>query len=142
MTKANPGLYNPRQRERQLTLYVPGRRSLDEDWSVVKIDTVDKEEVRITRRDAEADEIPADRKPLIVMAREEAHVADILQKHVASAFERTGKRLNEMSSQERTQLLNEAWHDHVGQKLALFKGTSTIGRSLHLRQSFHRKSNW
>lgn len=110
------------------TAILPGRRALGEQWQKVTVGH-DGAELVVDRESAEA---PAGGSPVIAMSGADAvYTNEIL----ALAAERAaGRGLNAMSYEEKLAIANEAWFNHVEQKLKHFNRQSVSGAHI----SVHR----
>jgi hypothetical protein len=121
-----------------LSMITPGRRALGEDWSQVDIGT-SGDEITLEVAPAEA---PAHNRPIIVVNEGEAEMtAYILEASIEKAKE-LAKRPEELTAAERHEMLNAAWQDYIGDKLAHLQGRSTLGAGgLVQRQRVNRPNN-
>ncbi len=106
-----------------ITMVVPGRRSLGESWTKVEIGN-DGTNITIATEAAEA---PADGKPIVAMTGNEAAIANAI---ITKQYEMAKYRAvapQEMTHEERYELVNAAWHDYIAQKIAHLKGRSVFG---------------
>lgn len=107
----------------QITMVIPGRRALGEQWVKVTLGH-DGEDMVYDRVAADA---PADGKPIIALTGEDAEYAKyILQAQMDKAKARAVAP-QELTHEERMKAVNEAWQAYMGDKLAWLKGRSTIG---------------
>lgn len=104
-------------------MIVPGRRALGESWMRITLGH-DADNMTI---DSEPCEAPADGKPIMAITGKDAEIADyILTAQMEKAKERAVAP-QELTHEERYELVNAAWHDYVEQKLRALRGQSTFG---------------
>ena len=106
-----------------ITMVVPGRRALGEDWVQVTIGH-DADNIVYDTKPAEA---PADRKPIMaVTGKEQEYASYILTAQMEKAKDRAVTP-QELTAKERYDAVNAAWHDYLEQKILALRGTSTFG---------------
>lgn len=106
-----------------ITMVVPGRRALGEDWVKVTIGH-DADNIVYDTAPAEA---PADRKPIMaVTGPEQEYASYILTAQMEKAKSRAVAP-QELTPKERYDAVNEAWHDYMEEKLRHLRGVSTFG---------------
>lgn len=106
------------------TLIVPGRRALGEEWRKV---TIGHTGDRITV-DNEPHEAPADGKPIMAMGvSDPGYIDDIIEAQLGKAIERANKPVREMTHDEYTRVINEAFQAWMEQKIRHLRGQTTIG---------------
>lgn len=144
MTHADPTIHiKSKAPENVVTMIVPGRRALGEEWSYVTIGAT-PDGIVVNRSDIREHgiEAPPTGKPIVAIgAREQVYAEYIIAAMQARAQERA---LNpqHMSQAERMQIVNEAWHNYVEQKLRMYQGKSQFGPSgFTQRQKVHRDPN-
>ena len=107
----------------EITMLVPGRRALGETWTKVTIGH-DAENVTVATEAADA---PADGKPIMAVTGADAEYASYI---LAAQVEKAKARAvapQALTKQERYDILNEAWHAFLEQKIRHLKGQSTFG---------------
>lgn len=125
-----------RQHTPQITMLTPGRRALGEGWQLVTIGG-DEDEITVERTPTEA---PADGKPVIVVNSHDkydmGYVAAILEAQRGKQAEQKiigpdpcGNRncMHDGMHCGRFRLVNEMWHNFIGEKMAWLAGRSSIG---------------
>jgi hypothetical protein len=107
----------------EITMVIPGRRALGETWTRV---TIGHDADNITYA-AEPADAPADGKTIMAMTGKDAEMASYI---LTSQMEKAKARAvapQELTAQERYEMVNEAWQAYVEQKLRALKGQSTFG---------------
>lgn len=140
MTKSNPNIHIPSNYAPQMTLIVPGQRSLGEDYIKVEIGVRD-DKIVAHKEKAEA---PPSGRPLIALHGRDAVYAEyVMLAYTEKQRERAEKirtdPITQMEvAQRATELYNQAnreWFDHVEQKQRWLAGRTQVGPSgLHQRQ--------
>ena len=106
-----------------ITMVVPGRRALGEDW--VKV-TIGHDADNIVY-DTEPAEAPKDRKPIMaVTGRDGEYAKYILTAQMEKAKDRAVAP-QDLTPKERYDAVNEAWHDYVEEKVRALRGISAFG---------------
>jgi hypothetical protein len=106
-----------------ITMVVPGRRALGEDWVKVTIGH-DADNIVYDTAPAEA---PADRKPIMaVTGREQEYASYILTAQMEKAKSRAVTP-QDLTPKERYDAVNAAWQDYLEQKVLALRGVSTFG---------------
>lgn len=109
--------------EHGISMVIPGRRALGESWVRVTLGH-DADNMTYEAQPAEA---PADGKPIMVISGKDAEIAEyILTAQMEKAKERAVAP-QELTHEERCELVNAAWRDYVEQKLRALRGQSTFG---------------
>lgn len=110
-----------------VTMVMPGRRALGEEWSKVTL-YVDEDTDQITA-EREDHAAPADLRPIFVpaLANCPPEMVDYMIGLQMKEAEYRKAHPQGMPLAERTRLINEAWHAFVEQKLRWFRGQSQIG---------------
>src|SRR3990167_10366981 len=111
-----------------MTMVVPGRRAMGEQWSKVNIyPDPDTGTYVVEREDSAA---PADQCPIFVpgMGNISLEMADFI---LERSRDEAGTRAKQPKRSEREikAELNAAWHDFCEQKLRWYRGQSTLGPS-------------
>lgn len=113
----------PDEHEPIVTLIMPGRRALGEQWTKL---TIGQQNGEMTY-DTAPSERPADGKAIMAVAGADAEYARyIVEAQMEKAQERAVAP-QELTAEERFEALNMAWQDFCEQKLRAFKGQTTIG---------------
>ena len=117
----------------QITMIVPGRRSLGEGWSKVSIGHT-SDEITVEREDAPA---PADGKTITVVAGPDAEYSSYI---LEAAYEKAANRPpGAMTHMERVAVMNEAWFAFLEDKLRHLRGQTSIGAAgMFQRQRVHQ----
>lgn len=132
--KLHPRL-KPRDPVPVISMIVPGRRALGEQWSRVTIGH-DGDEITIEREDAAA---PADNKPIMAVTGPDAEYARYILEAQAEKAQARAVAPQELTREERFEALNAAWHAYMEQKLRWLNGQTTIGPAgMHQRQRVYQ----
>ncbi|HET6495073.1 MAG TPA: hypothetical protein VFH61_06890 [Thermoleophilia bacterium] len=117
----------------QITMIVPGRRSLGEGWSKVSIGHT-ADEITVEREDAPA---PADGKTITVVAGPDAEYSSYI---LEAAYEKAAHRPPaELTAQEIYDATNEAWFAFLEDKARHGRGQTSIGAAgMFQRQRVHQ----
>ena len=106
-----------------ITMVVPGRRALGESWTRVTIGN-DGDNITVDAAPAEA---PADNKPIVAMTGNDAAIANAIITKQYEMAEYRNVAPQEMTHEQRYALVNAAWQDYIGEKIAYLKGRSVFG---------------
>lgn len=107
-------------------MIVPGRRALGEDWREVTI-AVKDDRVQVTGN--EAAERPAEGKPIVLPALSKLSNEEVnfLMEGAAKTQEYWSRQNKRPSQKEVNEAATRMWNEYVEQKLAWFKGKTTVG---------------
>lgn len=129
MTKANPGIHIKKGKKQNpvMTMIVPGRRSLGEDWSKVTVTPdADTGSYEVEREDTAAPPLGV---PIFVPAlgNVSLEMADyILERHrKEQEYKKNDPRRQHSPTLEAQ--IKQYWLDYIEQKLKAFKGITVSG---------------
>ena len=107
----------------EISMIVPGRRALGEDWVRVTVGH-DADNITYSTSPAEA---PADGKPIMAVTGRDAECAEYI---LTAQMEKAKARAvapQELTAQERFEAVNVAWLAFIEDKLRYLRGQSTFG---------------
>ena len=117
-----------------MTMIVPGRRAMGEDWSKVVIRPDPDTGTYLVER--EATPAPADRSPIFVpgLGNISTEMADFILERSRDESSARAKRPRQSAAEVKAEI-NRVWQDYCEQKLRGFQGRTTVGPAgMHQRE--------
>lgn len=123
-----------------MSMIVPGRRALGEDWSKVTV-VHDGKGYKVEREDTPA---PADNKPIFVPAlgNLSMEMADYVLEYQRKEAEYRARNPNRPKPEDSFAEINRMWLDFVEWKLKAFKGQTVSGPAGTVQREKPAKTHW
>lgn len=124
-----------------MKMVTQGRRYLGESWQEITV-AVDDDRVKVV--ETRPTEAPPDGRPIYVpgMGEMSLEAVDFLLEGARKSQEYSGKHPRQMPLADFERWLNGQWQDYMAQKLAWFKGQTTLGAGGFYQRETPGRRNW